>query len=93
VAVFVLEKNMRLRFPENTREAFELPLIQPILIRPIPIDGVGLLPCGLTCELPREHALRLVRQKLATVVGSLEAIADVTVAEDEVDIVLGAVQQ
>jgi hypothetical protein len=76
---------MRLKFPDHTRDAFELPLIQPILIRPIPIGGVGLLPCGIACKLPREHALRLVRQKLATVVGDLGAIPDVTVDESDID--------
>jgi hypothetical protein len=79
-----LEKNMRLKFPENnTREPYEIPLTQAILVRPI--EDVGLLPSGIVCEIPREHALRLVRQKLATVVGDLGAVADVTVDECDVD--------
>jgi hypothetical protein len=60
----------------------ELPLTEPLLVR-LTAD-VGKLPTGFVYSLPRSLAELLVLHRLATAVGTLGVIPDITLTEDEV---------
>jgi hypothetical protein len=75
-----------MKFTDQSRDAIELPLTQPIVIRLT--EDLGKLPAGLSYHLPYELTLFLVRQRLADVIGDLTIVADVTVSEDDLENIL-----
>jgi hypothetical protein len=60
----------------------ELPICEPLLVRLT--DDIGILPAGsLIYSLPRFEAEKLIMRRLATAVGTLGVMADLTLTEDE----------
>jgi len=62
------------------RQPTEL-LTESLLIRLT--ESVGKLPAGFVYELPAFEGVRLVHRRLATVVGSVGVLPDLTLTEDE----------
>jgi len=48
-----------------------------------PLEQVGNLPPGLSYELPERIALGLIMRRKAQAIGSLGALADLTLTEEE----------
>ena len=76
---------MKLHFPEHFEprepsERLEI-LEQPLLVR-LTAD-VGKLPAGFVYQLCRDEATRLIMQRKATAVGSLAAVPDLVISEDD----------
>jgi len=72
---------MHLKFPTHYDRTIELPIADPLVIRLN--EDIGPLRAGLLCSLPAYEATRLVRRRMATVVGTLGVMADLTLTEDE----------
>jgi hypothetical protein len=64
----------------TTRTPSDEPL-EPILI--LLREPVGLLPAGFTYEIPRFEAERLIHRRVATAVGKLGTIPDLTLSDQE----------
>lgn len=61
-----------------TAEVIEHP---PLLVRLT--QDVGSLTSGLSCFLPSDMAVALIRRRLATPIGDMNAFADVVITHDE----------
>jgi hypothetical protein len=80
---------MRLKFPERSTETLNITFpLTPLLIRLN--DDVGKLPAGIVVSLPKQYAWSLIRSKLASVVGSFNAVPDLTLDESETDVVFAS---
>jgi hypothetical protein len=80
---------MRLKFPERSTETLNITFpLTPLLIRLN--DDVGKLPAGIVVSLPKQYAWSMIRRKLACVVGSLQAVPDITIDESDVDVVFAS---
>lgn len=74
---------MKLKFaPRYDRKTpIDLLTVKPLLIRLT--EDVGKLPAGFVYELPRFEAERLIARRVATAVGKLGTIADISLTEAE----------